>query len=140
MSMAMSPRRASSKTGSTRRNAVPGFYSKRRVRAGASEQKCSSILDTAGFRCASVECDLRVEHLRYWTGLFRVTREFLELCFVDIRHTRAQRQRGAADAKSLAFWFEADCRLSGQLSRRVAGSLQLKCERHGETSGMCGGN
>src|SRR5262249_42904366 len=130
MSMATSPRRASWKTGSTRQSAVPGFCSKRRVRAGESEPKRSSILGAAWISFyelfqPGIERDLRVEHLRYWTGFFRVTRELPEFCFVDIRHTRAQRQRGAADAKSLAFRFEAHRRLSRQLSRRVAGSLPL---------------
>src|SRR5262249_20581099 len=109
MSMATSPRRASSKTGSTKQSDVPGFCSKRRVRARASEPKRSSILDAAGFRSANYSslASSVIGALSTFDTLFRVSREFLELCFVYIRHIRAQRQRGAADAKSLAFRFEA---------------------------------
>src|SRR5580700_9959412 len=56
--------------------------------------------------------------------------------FVQVWHFGAERQSRPADAETLAFGFERDRGLGGELSRGIAAGLQAKRERHGEAPGM----
>src|SRR5258708_6826853 len=87
-----------------------------------------------------VEYDFGVEDLGDWAVLFRVFGNLGEFGLFEVRHVCTQSKGRAADAKSLAFRFESDGRFGAELGGSVAGGLQPKGERHGETTGMRGGN
>src|SRR5262249_53976358 len=59
---------------------------------------------------------------------------------VEIRNGSVQRQCRLADAEALAFWIETDGGFGCKLGRREARGLQLERQRHGEATGMSGGD
>src|ERR1700730_11201271 len=83
-----------------------------------------------------VQRDLGVQNLGDRAVLLGVSRHFDEFGFVHVRHLGTQSQGGATDAETLAFRFERDRGLGGELGRGKAGGLQPKCKRHGEASRM----
>src|SRR5277367_1313135 len=87
-----------------------------------------------------VQCDRGVEDLGDRAVLLGVAGHSSKPGFVQVRHLAAQRQSRATDAESLPLGLESDRGLSIELCGRVAGGLQLKGQRHGEASGVSGGD
>src|ERR1700722_19669346 len=83
-----------------------------------------------------VQGDRGIEHLGDRAVLLGIAGHSNKRGFVQVRHFGAQRQSRPADAETLAFGFERDRGLGGELSRGIAAGLQPERQRHGEATGM----
>src|SRR5271166_4816061 len=92
-----------------------------------------------GYR-SSVQCDCGVENLGDRAVLLGIAGHPSERGLIEVRHLGAQRQSRPTDAESLTLRLKSDRSLGRELGRRKACALQLKGERHGEASGMGGGD
>src|SRR5262249_27424923 len=91
-------------------------------------------------RQLGIQRDVRLEHARHRAVGLGVGGKRVELGAVDVRHAPAELEVHGGDGPVAGHLLERQRRLRRKLLRREVGAPELRGQRHGEASGVRGGN